>query len=209
MSITGQEVNLLKDVMNSLVSQLGTIQIVQPELLPYDWRKAAKGRTVWRLLEEIIVQNLMYNPTNYGLISANPPTSEVGVWDLELIHPEIPYPVYINIKSATSGIKNSKDDISKANGLYKFFTNNPEAALFVVTFSLEFLPAMQVRISQVFVMPVTWLPDIYVNPSNNGNLQSSCYKDITKAINRSNNIFLAELNQAMDLARQKKLRKKV
>lgn len=207
MSITIQDVNKIKDVMDSLVASLGPIQIVQQGLLPFGWRKAAKGRTVWRLIEEIIVQNLMCNPKKYGLVRANPPDSEVGVWDLELIHSQIQHPVYINIKSATIGIKNSKDDISKANGLYDFFIHNPNAFLCVATFCLEFLPAMQVKIADVFVMPVTWLPDIYVNPSNNGNLQSSCYKDITQGVIRSNNEFLVELESAMHIAEQKRLRK--
>ncbi|MBQ9336728.1 MAG: hypothetical protein IJS14_05470 [Lentisphaeria bacterium] len=209
MAITLQDVNIIKNVMNSLVDRLGVIQILQPELLPYGWRKAAKGRTVWRLLEEIIVQNLMCNPQNYGLVRADPPCSEVGVWDLKLTHPQISYPIYINIKSATSGNKNSKDDISKAIGLHDFFTQNIEASLCIVTFNLKFLPVMQVKILDVFVMPVTWLPDIYVNPSNNGNLQSSHYKDIDLRIMRSNNQFLSELNFAINIANQKKLRKEV
>jgi hypothetical protein len=37
------------------------------------------------------------------------------------------------------------------------------------------------------------LPDIYVNPSNNGNLQSSKYKDFSSAVPRSQAEFMALL----------------
>mgnify|MGYP007000423774 len=69
------------------------------ELFPYGWRKAAKGRTVWRLVEEVIVQNLEKNPSKYGLQNVKPATSEVGVYDLELSFKDIKQPIFINIKS--------------------------------------------------------------------------------------------------------------
>ena len=66
---------------------------------------------------------------------------------------------------------------------------------------------MNVLLTNAFIMPTPWLPDIYVNPSNNGNLQSSKYKDINLGIRRTNQEFLNELRIAKEVADQKKKRK--
>jgi hypothetical protein len=57
-------------------------------------------------------------------------------------------------------------------------------------------------------MPISWLPDIYVNPSNNGNLQSSKYKDIALSTKRTNQQFLQELKDEMKVAQNKKEEKR-
>ncbi len=44
---------------------------------------------------------------------------------------------------------------------------------------------MTIEINKATVFPVAWIKDIYVNPSNNGNLQSAYYKDISDAAKRS------------------------
>ena len=49
-----------------------------------------------------------------------------------------------------------------------------------------------------------WINDVYVNPSNNGNLQSAYYKDIKDAIRRSNEEFLPIFNSALAFAQAKK-----
>jgi hypothetical protein len=56
------------------------------------------------------------------------------------------------------------------------------------------------------VVPVAWLPDVYVNPSNNGNLQSSKYKDLPAAIRRSLPEFVALLREKLAVARQRRLK---
>ena len=66
---------------------------------------------------------------------------------------------------------------------------------------------MSVEIVNIYVMPTAWLPDIYVNPSNNGNLQSSQYKEIANAVKRTNAEFIAELKIAAAIALKKKERK--
>jgi hypothetical protein len=70
---------------------------------------------------------------------------------------------------------------------------------------IEFTEAMAVHLQSCSVIPVSWIPDIYVNPSNNGNLQSSKYKDIDLAIRRTNQEFL----KAYDIALEKRRRKNV
>lgn len=81
--------------------------------------------------------------------------------------------LYINIKSAVEGGKHQKDDISKADGLKVFFDEDPERNFFVATFFIRFNPNMTIEITKVVVFPIVWIKDIYVNPSNNGNLQSA------------------------------------
>ena len=59
-------------------------------------------------------------------------------------------------------------------------------------------------VTEAIVMPTMWLPDIYVNPSNNGNLQSSKYKAIEQAIKRTNEEFISALTDEIEVARKKK-----
>lgn len=66
---------------------------------------------------------------------------------------------------------------------------------------------MQFRLDRCIVMPVMWLPDIYVNPSNNANLQSSKYKSLDEAVRRSGLEFLGLLREAIAVADTKKSNK--
>ncbi|TAE76006.1 MAG: hypothetical protein EAZ85_00985 [Bacteroidetes bacterium] len=66
---------------------------------------------------------------------------------------------------------------------------------------------MSIEISKVTVFPITWIPDVYVNPSNNGNLQSSKYKNIGNAIKRTNQEFIDLLKVEIINANEKKRNK--
>lgn len=114
--------------------------------------------------------------------------------------------VYINIKSAVEGGKRQKDDISKANGLKQFYLENPFGNFFISTFYIRFNPNMTIEITDVIVFPIVWIPDIYINPSNNGNLQSAYYKDLSYAIKRTNEEFLALFEKEYVNASNKKKR---
>ena len=48
----------LEKSLTKLINKIGKIQIGRKEQFPFGWRKAAKGRTVWRIIEEVITQNL-------------------------------------------------------------------------------------------------------------------------------------------------------
>ncbi len=197
----------LQNTLQTLNRDIVDIQIGNRNIFPFGWRKAAKGRTVWRLVEEVIVQNLEKKPEQYGLQSIRPAQSEVGVFDLELRYADIDQSIYINIKSAVKGGRTNKDDISKALGLIDFLQKHPLDLIFIITVELDFDDTMKVVLSNFYVMPTGWLPDLYVNPSNNGNLQSSKYKDLNLAIKRDNNQFLIELQKAKEIADLKRLKK--
>ena len=66
---------------------------------------------------------------------------------------------------------------------------------------------MTIEIVRAVVFPIAWIKDIYVNPSNNGNLQSAYYKDLNDAIYRTNEEFLPLFYQAVELAAAKKKKK--
>ena len=66
---------------------------------------------------------------------------------------------------------------------------------------------MTITLTDCHVMPIMWLPDIYVNPSNNGNLQSSKYKDVNEATIRTNTEFFDELSSAIEIAQGKRRKK--
>ena len=199
--------NLLQKTFEKLISNIQQISIGDRNIFPYGWRKSAKGRTVWRLIEEAIVQNLEYEPWKYNLKSVTPAESEVGIFDLALKYEGIDKKIYINIKSSVKNGRKNKDDISKAIGLIDFVTQHPDDFIFIITIEIDFSDSMNVLLTNAFIMPTPWLPDIYVNPSNNGNLQSSKYKDINLGIRRTNQEFLNELRIAKKVADQKKKRK--
>lgn len=80
-----KEREYLEECLSRLIKQLGPIPIANKELMPFGWRKAAKGRTVWRILEEVISQNLEKNAAEFGFDYAEPAESEVGVYDLQYL----------------------------------------------------------------------------------------------------------------------------
>lgn len=193
----------LENSLNKLVQTIGPIRIGEKRQFPYGWRKAKKGRTVWRIIEEIITQNLEKYHENLNLIKVEASQSDVSVYDMECEYTKLPTS-YINIKSAVVGGRKNKDDISKATKLIDFYNIDPTRNIFIATFFLSFQDDMSVKITNCVVFPLAWIPDIYVNPSNNGNLQSKDYKDISKAIKRTNSDFIALLKEEILVANRKR-----
>ncbi|MCI5813673.1 MAG: hypothetical protein MR216_01880 [Bacteroidales bacterium] len=190
-----------------LVNSIGPIQIGKESQFPYGWRKAAKGRTVWRIVEEVITQNLEKYHSKFEIDNVIPSDSEVSVYDMVCKFAE--EEVFINIKSAVEGGKRQKDDISKASGLLDFYNEDAERQFFVATFYIRFNKNMTIELTKSVVFPVAWIPDIYVNPSNNGNLQSAYYKDVKDAIKRTNEEFIPLLKEAYEVALEKKNKKMI
>lgn len=208
--MTIEETEILREKLQNscdlLIQRIGQIQIGSTDLFPYGWRKAAKGRTVWRIVEEVITQNLEKYHSDFNLDSIHSSDSEVTVYDMKCVYGDLS--AYINIKSAVLGGKRQKDDISKADGLKAFYADNIEKQFFVATFFIQFNANMSIEITKAIVFPIAWIPDIYVNPSNNGNLQSAYYKDLGDAVKRTNNQFVPLLHDAIQIADKKKQEKK-
>ena len=194
----------LQKCFDLLVGKIGKVQIGTTRQLPYGWRKAAKGRTVWRILEELITQNLEKYHLEFGIASIKPSTSEVSVFDFECELTNNPTPIYINIKSAVLGGRKNKDDISKGKGLEEFYSEDINKNFFIGTFFIKFNDDMTFEVSHATVFPIVWIKDIYVNPSNNGNLQSAHYKNIDDAEKRSNQEFYILFMDALAFAEAKK-----
>lgn len=196
----------LETALNKLIQDINFVPIGSKELMPFGWRKSAKGRTVWRIIEEIISQNLELNYKELGFDLALPATSEVGVYDFKFCY-NGNNESYVNIKSSVLGGKKNKDDISKAQKLLEFYNENPSSNLYIATFVISFKDDMTVCLEECIVYPTSWIPDIYVNPSNNGNLQSSKYKDVSLMVKRTPSEFIHELLEANELALNKKRNK--
>ena len=194
----------LQESFDLLVGKINKIQIGTKEQFPFGWRNSAKGRTVWRILEEIITQNLEQDHNDFKLQSVTPSDSEVSVFDFECKITGNNTPIYINIKSAVLGGRKNKDDISKGIGLKEFYAEDINKTFFVGTFFIKFNDDMSIEIDHATVFPIAWIKDIYVNPSNNGNLQSAYYKDINDAVKRSNTEFHKLFIDALDFAQMKK-----
>lgn len=209
MAITIKKVDDLRKKLQKsfdiLVKKIGPIQIGSPQLFPYGWRKAAKGRTVWRIVEEIITQNLEKYHNEFNIDSVQSSESEVTVYDMKCEYEKMD--AYVNIKSAVVGGKCQKDDISKADGLKSFYKEDADKQFFVATFFIRFNKNMTIEITKAVVFPVAWIPDIYVNPSNNGNLQSAYYKNLDKAVQRTNRQFITLLQEEIKNAAKKKQEK--
>lgn len=199
--------NNLEESLTKLIKKVGKVNIGKPEQFPFGWRKAAKGRTVWRIIEELITQNLEVYHTEFGIFKVVPSDSEVSVYDM-MCEFNGHAPLYINIKSSVLGGKKTKDDISKAEGLTNFYNECSNRIFMIATFLIKFNQDMSVELTKAVVMPVAWIPDIYINPSNTGNLQSSYTKDLDKAIRRTNAQFIVELNKEIAVALEKKKNKK-
>lgn len=81
--------------------------------------------------------------------------------------------------------------------------------MYIATFVISFNDDMTIGLDKCIVFPTAWIPDVYVNPSNNGNLQSSMYKNLRTATKRTPQEFLVVLEQANQVALEKKKRKSV
>lgn len=196
----------IESKLSSLIKEIGDIPIANNRIMPYGWRKAAKGRTVWRIVEEVISQGLESKANSLGFDSVHPAESEVGVYDFRFCY-HGNKESYVNIKSSVSGGRTNKDDISKAEGLIDFYHVHPNANLYIATFVISFKSNMTIGLDKCYVFPTAWLPDIYVNPSNNGNLQSSHYKDIADAKRRTPGEFAEALAKANNIAKAKRRKK--
>lgn len=193
----------LESIMNRLIVSIGDIQIGTNSQFPLGWRRAGKGRTVWRLLEEALTQNLEVQHRSLGIANVFAVDSEVGIFDMQITLNENVV-LYANIKSAVSGGRSNKDDISKARLLEQFFAADPTRILLIATIHISFLESMHIRLDRATVVPVSWLPDIYVNPSNNANLQSSQYKSTQFMIPRTGVDFLELLRCQIAVANEKR-----
>lgn len=196
--------NGLQESFDLLVAKINKVQIGTKKQFPFGWRKAAKGRTVWRILEELITQNLEKYHTEFKLQSIIPSNSEVSIFDFECKLIGNNTPIYINIKSAVLGGRKNKDDISKGIGLKEFYATDVNKVFFIGTFFIKFNDDMTIEIDHSIVFPIAWIKDIYVNPSNNGNLQSAYYKNIGDAVKRSNAEFHQLFIAALEFAQKKK-----
>ncbi len=67
---------LLSAALDVLLRDIGDVQIGNRKQFPLGWRKAAKGRSVWRLLEELISQNLETRFKSLGVSSFSTAFSE-------------------------------------------------------------------------------------------------------------------------------------
>lgn len=74
----------------------------------------------------------------------------------------------------------------------------------MVVFYIRFHPDMKIGLERCDVIPICWIPDIYVNPSNNGNLQSSEYRNPEKCVKRTTREFYALLLEEMKVAAKKR-----
>lgn len=202
-----KERSFLEEKLNNLIKNIGNIPIANTRIMPYGWRKAAKGRTVWRIVEEVISQNLENQGVILGFDSVHHADSEVGVYDFRFCY-DGNKESYVNIKSSVLGGRTNKDDISKAEGLIEFYSQNPNANLYVATFVISFKADMTIGLEKCIVFPTAWIPDIYINPSNNGNLQSSQYKNLSTATKRTPEEFLCCLVKENQIALAKKNAKK-
>jgi hypothetical protein len=199
----------LRVSLNKLCKELGVIQIGSKKQFPNGWGKAAKGRTVWRIVEEAISQNLKVEREALGFGEVHPSDKEASIFDVVVNFKGDARKLYLNFKAAVAGKETEKGDISKAEKLLAFYDEEANKQLFIATFGIAFHEDMTIEIKHCLVTPIAWLPDIYVNPSNNGNLQCSQPENLNAATKRTNTNFLIVLKAAMKTAAKKRKSKRV
>lgn len=198
----------LQASLNTLIAKIGRIQIGTKEQFPLGWRKAAKGKTVWRILEEVITQNLEKYYSELGITSITASDSEVTVYDFSTLFEGEVNQAYVNIKSAVLGGPSRKDDISKFDKLLKFYESFPgvKPDFFIGTFYITFHDDMSFEIIKCVAFPIAWIQesDIGINTSNNGNVQLKKYKNIEDAEKKTPEEFYEILKNKIDEGLSKK-----
>lgn len=206
--MTAEEIEILRvglqESFDLLVKKINKIQIGTKEQFPFGWRNAGKGRTVWRIVEEVVTQNLESHFKDFNLQSISVAESEVCIFDFECKLIGNDNTAYVNIKTSVNAGKSQKDDISKGDGLKVFYEDDENKTFFVGTFFIDFNDDMTIEIDRAVIFPIAWIKDIYVNPSNNGNLQSKYYKDIKDAVRRSDAEFYQLFVDALTFSKSKK-----
>ncbi|MFK1756748.1 hypothetical protein ACIW9X_02860 [Bacteroides fragilis] len=112
----------LQHSLNLLIAQIGPIQIGSVKQFPFGWRKAAKGRTVWRIIEEAITQNIEKHYRELSIDNVHISDSEVSVYDMSCTYAHNK-PIYINIKSAVIGGKKKTKMTFPKPKVSSIFTN--------------------------------------------------------------------------------------
>ncbi|GGH11508.1 hypothetical protein [Mucilaginibacter phyllosphaerae] len=194
----------LQTSLDILIKKIGKIQIGTIKQFPLGWRKAAKGRTVWRIVEEVITQNLEKYYADLDMTSITVSDSETSIHDFAAIFKGEEKEIHVNIKTAVFGRRAQKDDISKGTGLKKFYEKDADGEFFIATFFLNFHEDMTIEIEKCVAFPIAWVPDLYINPSNNANLQSGKYKSLEYAQKREVSEFRVLFEEAMEIALKKR-----
>jgi hypothetical protein len=196
----------LTSSLEKLLKRIGRIQIGTPQQFPDGWGRAAKGRTVWRIVEEAVVQNIKARRAELGLAHAEAAPGETELYDVKVRFEQSKVDLFLNLKTAASGRETKKGDVSKADGIIRFFDMDAGRQLFIVTLVVTFSADMFIEITKCLVVPITWLSDVYVNPRNN-NLQCCQPKALANATKRTNAEFIAVLRHEMDAADVKRAKK--
>jgi hypothetical protein len=200
----------LASSLNKLLRRIRRIQIGTPKQFPDGWGRAAKGRTVWRIVEEAVVQNLKKHRASLGLAVAEVAPREVDIYDVKIRFKNSTIELFLNLKTYAAGLETKKGDISKAKRIIEFFDQDVARQLFIVRLVIRFSADMCIEIKECLVVPITWLPDIDVNYHNH-NLQCRQPKTLGGVTRRTNSKFVAALQHAIRIAdakRQKKANQK-
>jgi hypothetical protein len=198
----------LTSSLQQLLKRIGRIQIGTPRQFPDGWGRAAKGRTVLRIVEEAVVQNIKARHAELGLAHAEAAPGETELYDVKVRFEWSKVDLFLNLKTAARGRETKKGDVSKADGIIRFFQKDAERQLFIVTLVVRFSADMFIEIEKCLVIPITWLTDIYVNPRNN-NLQCCQPKRLVDATKRTNAEFIAALRREIDAADSKSAERKI
>lgn len=196
----------LTTCLTKLLKRIGRVQIGTPQQFPEGWGRAAKGRTVWRIVEEAVVQNLKARRGELELDHTEAAAGETELYDVKLRFQKSKVELFLNLKTAAIGRETKKGDVSKADGIVRFFEKDAERQLFIVTLVVTFCSDMFIEIKRCRVVPITWLSDIYVNPRNN-NLQCCQPKKLSDATKRTNAEFITALQREMEIADAKRAKK--
>jgi hypothetical protein len=161
-----------------------------PEHFPDGWQRAAKGRTVWRIAELAVLQNLKRIAESEGLVDFTQAETETHPFDFHCRIARVGE-TQVNLKTYTDRArKGGNEDVSKALRLLDFMQSYPEVVLLLASVKIEFHDdPFGIQIGQPSVVPLAWLGDIYVNGSSNKNLMTASARRPDACIERSHAEF--------------------
>lgn len=140
-------------------------EIISPQLVPYGLKPHT--RSICWLAEQVILQNVKANATEWGITNIEFPVSDICVWDVKISHINHPgVDIYINIKvtDVTRPVRNN--DFASVKALVEFYDSNPDVILLCVIFPLRFQNTNIHFENFIIVKNYAWIDHFVINIRN-------------------------------------------
>jgi len=176
----------MKNLFHRVIEIIPRFNITDPKIIPYGLKPHT--RSVSWIVEQVIVQQAKYNRKYLDIKDVMFDLPDTSLHDCEILNLSN-HRYYINIKITQARKRQSKNDISAVEKLYRQYSENENYRIIFVVFQFTFRNTEITFIKdKVHAFSPQFLP-IYVNPRND-KIQAFYYADHQL---RSRENFLKEL----------------